>query len=283
LYGSEAWSLKQSERAIDILQSRRDQLAISGVKYFKFIVPEKPVVYPEYLPKVLQGVEQKKDRPAIQVATNCSDFVTYLADYLLDAKSYGPLYFRGDTHPNWLGAYMIYQYVINKIRPLIGAHLPPPIPLGNLAPLVYGYDGDVFTQISPDDKARLNDQWLDVQFSGAFEYCVQYELPQNCRRAKSIPATGVLAEMEFSRELLVKEIDDPSLPTAVIFRDSTTDFMLDLLAEHFKRTVFIWHRGEVVRQVLEAEKPDIVIHFMAERFVTSYGESMVAISDFFPD
>lgn len=161
--------------------------------------------------------------------------------------------------------------------------LPGPIPIRELNISIYGYDGDVFSQISSEDSARLNDQWQDVQFSGAFEYCIKYELAEKKRRAKKVALSRVLSEMEFSRELIVKEIDDPSLPTAVIFRDSTSDWMIDLLAEHFRRVVFVWHRGEVIQEILEDEKPDVVLHFMAERFVTAYAETMTPISKFSPE
>jgi len=283
LYGSESWGEVELNKSINILNERRAELALAGIKYFKFVVPEKAVVYPEYLPKVLRGVEQSQERPANKVDLACGDFVNYLAEYLIDAKSYGPLYFRGDTHPNWLGAYLVYQYIIKKIKPFIGAHLPSSLSLGVLSASLCGYDGDVFTQISPDDKARLNDQWSDLQLSGVFEYCIKYELPSEKKRAVSVVAEGRLAEMRFSREIIITEIDDPSLPTAVIFRDSTGDYVVNLLAEHFRRAVFVWHRGEVVKEVLEIEKPDIVIHLMAERFVTSYAENMVALSNYFPD
>lgn len=283
LYGSKSWTELQKTKAFETLAIRQNKLIQYGAKYFKFIIPEKPVVYPEFLPKALQSLTANAQRPALQICIEFPEFISYLAEYLKDAKSYGPLYFRGDSHPNWLGSYLIYQYAINHIRPKVGSSLPPPIPAGKLIPTVYGYDGDVFSQISDEDRSRLNDQWSDLQFSGAFEYCVKYELSMEDRRSKTVPISDALATMSFSRELLVKEIEDPALPTAVIFRDSTTAFMLDLLAEHFSRVVFVWHRGEVVRQVIEEENPDVVIHFMAERFVTAYGEDMVSLSDFYPD
>ena len=64
---------------------------------------------------------------------------------------------------------------------------------------------------------------------------------------------------------------------AVIFRDLTLDFCHDLIAQHFSRTVFVWHQGLIYDEVLEAEKPDVVLHIMAERFATSY-PSFPAIS-----
>jgi hypothetical protein len=44
----------------------------------------------------------------------------------------------------------------------------------------------------------------------------------------------------------------------------------------------VWHHGEVVKDVIDAEQLDVVIHFMAELFVTFYGEMMASISDLYP-
>lgn len=279
MFEGKRWNAGEIERAVNIVRERADYITRLGAKYLKFIIPEKPVIYPEFLPKAFHGMKQNLERPANQLSSSLPEIVTYLADYLVDAKSYGPLYFRGDTHINWLGAYLTYQFVINKIQPSIGAHFPSAIALGNLTPSLYGYDGDVFTQISPNDQARLNDQWLNVQFSGAFEYCIKYELPATSQRGHRVPPTGTLAGMHFSREITISEIDDPTLPTAVIFRDSTTDMVNDLIAEHFRRVVFIWHQGEVIKEVIEIEHPDVVLHFMAERFVSAYPKDMVALSN----
>ena len=283
LYGERAWTEQQLNRAIGVLDTRVSELHSAGISYFKVIIPEKAVVYREYLPKLLNEIKQSDSRPAMQVKKARPEFVMYLDDYLSDAKSYGPLFFRGDTHMTWMGAYLAYRFAIVKAQEYLGNRISLPIPLGNLVPSIYGFEGDVYTQLGEQDRSILGDQWSDMQFKGAFEFGVKYELPLDRRRAASASLTGELAAMKFSRELVIREIDDPTLPRAVIFRDSTADFMVDLLAEHFRRTVFIWHRGEVVKDVLDLERPDIVIHFMAERFITSYGIDMVPLSHFSPD
>lgn len=61
-----------------------------------------------------------------------------------------------------------------------------------------------------------------------------------------------------------------SLLRAVIIRDSTAQYMIDFLAEHFSRAVFYWHQGAVFEDVIAAERPDIVLHLCSERFILSY-------------
>jgi hypothetical protein len=58
----------------------------------------------------------------------------------------------------------------------------------------------------------------------------------------------------------------------LVFRDSTADFLLDWLAQHFGETLFIRDRGLVHRDVIDELRPDLVIQIMAERFVGSYSQ-----------
>lgn len=278
MYGESDWTDSQRLRATETLAQRVNALACLETQYFKVIIPEKAVVYQEYLPKAFSGLQVNQERPAKYLSRLHPKNVAYLDDYLTDAKSYGPMYFRGDTHTTWLGAYFIYQYTIKALRQFIGPRLSTAIPLGVLKPSLAGYDGDVFAQIAATDSERLNDQWQDLQFFGTFEHCIQYELPSEHRRSRRTPIALDGEQADDARPIFVTEIDDNTLPTAVIFRDSTAEKLVDLLAEHFRRAVFIWHKGEVKQAIIEAEKPDIVLHMMAERFVCSYGDSMIPMS-----
>ena len=58
----------------------------------------------------------------------------------------------------------------------------------------------------------------------------------------------------------------PSLPEAVIFRDSFIDFMMPFLQEHFKKSVFIFDNWQYkyIDKIIDTEKPDIVITFVFE-------------------
>jgi len=61
-------------------------------------------------------------------------------------------------------------------------------------------------------------------------------------------------------------INDPSLPTAVVICDSFTDAMKPMLAEHFRRIVFL-HTSRPDRRRIGLERPHIVIHIVAERYL----------------
>jgi hypothetical protein len=53
---------------------------------------------------------------------------------------------------------------------------------------------------------------------------------------------------------------------AVVFHDSFMRALHPFLSEHFVRVVYDWRRQPDVR-LIETERPDVVIHEVAERFL----------------
>lgn len=276
-FGANTWSDEQQSHGKEILNSRISSLEGMGIEYLKFIIPEKIVIYPEYLPKTLAGVPVEDQRPAKTLAEAFTKNVFYLDAYLKDAKSYGFSFFRGGSHVNWLGAYLVYQFVMKKIYAVKSLGIDTYFCLKDLHPTVIGYDGDLFDGLSEYDKERLKDQWEDMQFLNIFEHVIQYELPANKRKSTTVSET--LPEFPWLEKYLISEIEDSQLPKAVIFLDQSMNFLVDLISEHFRRAVFIWGNGDVFMNIIESERPDVVLHFMSERSATTYGTSRHAFSD----
>src|SRR5205085_10165431 len=82
-----------------------------------------------------------------------------------------------------------------------------------------------------------------------------------------------------SRETIIYENENKTLPSAVIFRDSTLDFAHEYIAQHFSRVVFVWYLGQVVQPVLDRENPQIVLQIMAERFINHYPQHQPILSN----
>ncbi len=268
LYGRCEWSVEERERAIAILNERAQQIAAKGALYKKFIVPEKYVIYPEYLPSVLRSSKFAQSRPANDV-TSCPA-VIYLADYLLDAKSLGQLYFRTDTHTTWLGGFLIYRRIIEELLScnlLADGHS---LPLSSLTPSIAAFNGDLLKQMRKDHHKELADIWAPYFPANLHDHTVSYKLPVDRRTAQRVATPAEYEVICDSREVFVYEREGKPGPKAVIFRDSTADFVVELLAEHFARSVFVWKDGQVFEYILDREQPDVVLHLMAERFVSSY-------------
>ena len=269
-FGENGWPDGARAAVAALLAERKRRLAERGQRYLKFIVPEKIVVYPEYLPRVLKPQASLSQRPAQMMAADSPDLVTYLDQCLIGGKSYGLSFFRGDTHTNWLGSWLVYRGIADR---LAAAGIVPSsaiLPLAALTPSIAGWDGDIIDQAGPEHRAQFDAIWGVARGAGSFETLLMLTLADQHRRA-SLVSTPDYYRAEFTtRETFVYERADREGPTAVIFRDSTLDRTHELLAQHFKRSVFIWHHGQVYQDVLDREKPDIVLHIMAERFVVMY-------------
>ncbi|MCW3783875.1 sulfotransferase [Defluviimonas salinarum] len=271
LFGQLRWTEAQLQFAMGTLKSRHASLGQRGCQYLKFVIPEKSAIYPEYLPKVFGGMQVDKERPAQLLMDAGVPGFSYLADIFHDAKSLGFLYFKGDSHTNWLGAFVAYLHIAERLNSsLADGWQKAPIGFSQLMPKIAGYEGDIAAQL-PEDQARIiKTTWGPITPEGVFEYLVSYELPNEARKAQQVAAPKEYIDSLGERPLLVFENGESNLPRAVIFRDSTSDFIIPLLAEHFSRSVFVWHKGQVYDDIIEREEPDVVIHIMAERFFSEY-------------
>jgi hypothetical protein len=268
-FGIRSWTRPQRLHVEDIMSSRNDYFSRLGTPYLMVITPEKSVTYGEWLPDEFSELPVASERPAMYIAEHFPKLVSYPIDYLQAAKRQGFLYFRGDTHVNWLGAFHLYRHTIDAMHDR-GVDLGPPIPLSHMQLKVACWDGDAFVQIPENLKGEFEADdtlWRPVYLE---ESVIEYCLHPDHQRARRKPEPDVFQIGRPERETIVTEQSDSSLPRALIFRDSTATMMIDFLAEHFSRAVFVWHEDDLIGDFIEQENPDVVLHFKAERFLSSY-------------
>ncbi|WP_137222103.1 sulfotransferase [Shewanella sp. MEBiC00475] len=264
-YGINEWDESHISKVNEVFSSRLKCLADKGGVYLKYITPEKNVIYNEFLPHIFNDKRLSNTRPAKLLGA--VEGVHYLDKYLTSLKGWGNLYFRGDSHVNWLGAYYIYRHVLSECSKK-GLNVGAAIVIDDLKPIIADYRGDLYEQVSNNQKTDIRGVWGDFNKKDSLSYEIAYKAPQRFDVLQA--PEDYINKYGESREVIVTEILDSKLPTAVVFRDSTCDFIQPLISNHFKRVVYIWHKGNVYSDVIEKEKPDVVLHFMAERFVSNY-------------
>lgn len=270
-YGLLTWSDTDLKEVINKFSRRESFIKSKKTLYFKFIIPEKIVIYSEFAPKILENMQEYKDRPAKLMSKNIPN-VYYLDTYLKDLKSYGNLYFRGDTHTTWLGSYYIYRYIIEKINKDITKSTSP-IHLNELDVSIAKYLGDLYKKLDYSELSDLNGVWGPFNLKDALSYDIKYFLSEKKNKCKKVKIDEIHAKYATNREVFIYENEDTNLPRCVVFRDSTADFILELLAQHFSRIVYIWHSGNIYEDIIDYERPNFVLHIMAERFVLDYPKS----------
>lgn len=223
-------------------------------RFLVIVAPDKHTIYPEYLPA---------NRRKVQPGTRLDQLLDYnrsharlpildLRPVLLEAKTHDTVYYRTDTHWNYLGAFYAYQEIIRTLGadfPALKAHdladyeiIRTEIPGLGLAPMI------------------SMQNWLS-------ETEVQL-IPRFQRRAQIVPLGYPLPG---DRAAVVSQVDDPSLPTAVVFHDSFALALIPYLQEHFSRVVFI-RSYKVDETIIARENPDIVITQFVERMIGAMGE-----------
>jgi hypothetical protein len=243
--------------------------ALAPAPYLMFATPEKSAVYREWLPHGLDALASAEDRPASWLARAFPDVVHYPAARLDALKRLGLLYFRGDTHLNWLGAYHLYREAVGAVR-RAGVAIPPAIDFGQLKATPAGFEGDLYVQVDADQRDPLHADPDAGRWNDMLEVTLQFALRPGVAPATTVERPADHVPHFRGRQVIVKEHADRSLPRALVFGDSTATHLIDFLAEHFSRSVYVWHDRDVTADFIEAERPDVILHFVAERFLAAY-------------
>ncbi|HIK08810.1 MAG TPA: hypothetical protein IGS52_00840 [Oscillatoriaceae cyanobacterium M33_DOE_052] len=245
-----------------ILEERRDWLNARGIPYLVVFVPEKQSIYPEYLPQWLQpvGAESRLDQLMKHLQLN-SDLavnsvpsswtksaVIDLRDILLAAKSNYRIYHRTDSHWNKPGVFT----AAGEIIKYLAAWFPQLKPLRITdfdQEIIYRDGGDLANMLGLKDVVREE----VLKFSP--------RLPPLARPVAPEIARPDLAE---DKQPFAMATGDRRLPRAVMFHDSFALNLAPLIAEKFQRIVFL-SEYEFDLQVIDKERPDVVIQEMVER------------------
>jgi hypothetical protein len=262
------WSIEDISRVQDIFMKRAQLSKRHGASYHKFIVPEKSIVYQEFLPDDMSSpifdMLHHENRPALKIEKIQN--VVYLGDVLKRAKNYEQMYFKGDSHPNFVGSYVIYKRIIECLRET-GFDIPL-LDLDQLQVDQIFYNGDLYDQSGDEIQNLLKQENPIGSHSWGYELVkrINVDLARHDMMKVDPPSDYV---RWFSRPTEVVKKNNSQLPKAVIFRDSTSQFLTDLLGFSFSSSTSIWHGGYVIEDIIERENPDIILHIQAERFLAN--------------
>jgi hypothetical protein len=239
----------------------RNWLAARKVQYVFAVAPDKHVIYPEELPATLAQVGDLSRTDQLYTALQDLGVAVDLRPALFAARARERIYQRTDTHWNDRGALIAYQEIINAV-----ARRLPSTPAA--------WTRDEFDAVDRDvpamDLARM------IGLSRVLRETDMTLVPRRPRRARVVEPPGAQPTDEFGR--LVTEIDDPSLPRAVIFRDSFVSRLVPFLSEHFSRAVYVWE-NDFDSDVVTRERPDVVIQEIVGRHLYSFIPSPELVPD----
>ena len=229
-----------------MFQDVSDALQERNIRFLLTIVLAKEQIYPEYMPDYLAPLGESANAQVARYLSQHGRFEFLdLRPILLDAKKEERLYMLTDTHWNSYGAYVGYKPIIERLA----AWYP------NLQPWPISDFTLIKTTYLAGDLAQMMDL-RHVMTEGAIGLN-----PVHPRLAN--------IQQQGDRDLadVISETGNTNLPRAVIFRDSFTVELIPFLAEHFNRAFFKWSRLGIEMKPIELEKPDVVLHILADRIL----------------
>jgi alginate O-acetyltransferase complex protein AlgJ len=265
LFYADEWALEDYENVIPyrpedlvkirtVLEQRRVWLEQRGISFFAIVPPNTQTIYPEYLPPAVHklGKKSRLDQVAEYLKAYPEIELVDVRGALLNAKGAQRLYNRTDSHWNDYGAFIAYDALMQRVE----KYFP------NVKRLAIedftvkteeGKGGDLARMLSLDEYIKEERITLVPRFTPkATDGVRDYEDPVH----------------HLGREMVVKETRDTRLPKALVFRDSYSWGLIPCLAESFQSVVFLW-TFEFLPEIIEREKPDIVILESVERYINA--------------
>ena len=230
----------------------RDWLRTRGIAYVFTIAPDKHVIYPEEMPATLARIGDVSRTDQLFTTLQDTALAVDVRPRLFEARTHERIYHKTDTHWNDRGTLVAYQQIIGAVRNRVPA-TPP------------SWTRDDFEAVERSVEA------LDLAaMMGLKRVMREIDLPlvpKRPRRARVVEPAGAKPTDEEGR--LVTEIDDPSLPRAVIFRDSFVSRLVPFLSEHFSRVVYLW-QNDFDAVIVTRERPDVVIQEIVGRHLYNF-------------
>ena len=214
------------------------------IDFYFLIAPEKHVVYRDYLP---EGIVISEERPVKrlirQLMTSTSIEPIYPCIQLVAERAYRDTYHSVGSHWDFFGGFIAYRELALKIAKRRNI---PVVDFGELTTLPDRvHAGDVGVRLDPERVAP--EHRCSVTFA----------------KSKMLFENGIYGR----GHLAIYENINAALPKVVMFRDSGSSWILPFLSESFSRIVALGS-PHIYKELIEREKPDVVILELIERWVS---------------
>lgn len=247
-HSDELFTPAELARWREVLEARRAWLERRGIRFLVAFVPDKHLVYPQFMPAgYRRGGTTRMEQMTQFLRTESKIEVISVAPAIQAAAAGSErIYHKTDSHWNDRGALVGYREIMSalarwfpQVRPL------EPGDFEKASQIDPGWDLPAMLRLSdviPEENLTLR--------------------PRTPRRARVVHPDD--PSDRWNDGLISLEIDDASLPRAVVFRDSFSSALVPFMAEHFSRITFSWQSSFDIDMIRE-ERPDVVIQEIAGR------------------
>ena len=242
-FGNDPFTEKEITNTIAYLRGLKDYFNSKNIAFYVVIPPDKNNIYQEFLPYKLKQNTTKLNvlKPLLKEKANIN--IIDLSIPLLKNKNKQQLYYKTDTHWNYYGAYIGYNYTIDIIRKDFNLN-----------------------------KVAIND------FEFINEIYTKGDLTKMINKIKDEPSITIKKKVNSKAKLISKtnntihyQNNTKSLKT-ILFRDSFATNWIPFFNESFQE--IIYHKKHIInKNEIESFKPDIVIFEIIERNIDMFGNT----------
>lgn len=229
-------------------EDNKSKFEFEGRQYFLAFWPNKPTIYPEYLPYAMKVQIKDTISRVDQILNkleedNSSVKLLDVRSKLLTAKKDNLVYHKFDSHWNSFGAFLAYQEFFNENFDELG-----------IRPKAMNDFDVTWSEYNQGELIQM----LGVQNRGFFiEENPTFVLKNPLSNFEFLPTDGYPPFTVITRNL-----NSENNLRVLIFRDSFTDNLIQFFSLHFSEVIYIWgHDVNYVNQL----NPDIIIDCFVER------------------
>jgi hypothetical protein len=249
-------SANRLTRYAQTLNEKNAWLQARGIQYLFVAVPDKPDVYPEFMPVDLQLAKQvsRIDAFCASVAGLTSAPVLDLAEVLRQAKGDDELFYRNDPHWNALGAFLGYEAIMSSLADRLPDLRAMPLESFDVS----------LREIHGGGLARM--MGLESLLTERTHELADDRIPGYTLDAEP-KQPGGRERRKVHRTFATRRPGEGL--TALVFRDSYTTQLVPFLSESFARVVYVWESPSValLKEMVKQENPDVVIEERVSRFL----------------
>ncbi|MBS1845600.1 MAG: hypothetical protein JST53_14380 [Actinobacteria bacterium] len=239
-----------------VLQRRRDFIGGTRARWRCLVIPDKEFLYSEHLPEGLHGAQRRPVHEFLRVAEQVGAPVAYALPVLEASKGEAELYPKTDSHWNQRGAFLAYQEICRTLRE----------------------EGAMFSEVAPGDV-----RWIEASAPGGLGVKL-YPAPisRTIRADLSTHRSALVFDNQVQNHgrvmVFEKEAAEDDRTCCVVFGESFVQNMILFLKETFTRLVFV-HTSMMVREIVEAEAPNVVLSLPLERFLVQVPDDRGGLGD----
>ncbi len=244
-----------------VLVDRRNWLAERNIQYLFVPVPNKIMIYDDYLPSRMRKEAGRTFYDQfLQYLDDTSDFDEYLdvKAILLQAKEEQVVFLKTDTHWNSDGSFVVYQHIVNRLRKWFPQMKM--LQVSDLEKSERQHSGDLarmmhmkkpLSETAPSNRIKDRCASEKTEIFRGFTH----EDKRLANRDRYLPVMNGCPGEQF---------------TALVIHDSFGYFLRPWLSESFSRIIYMHYSDfDGLKDLIEKERPDVVIDQRVARNLAS--------------